>query len=98
VGGVSTEMVEHTRRYGPTQRSWRRFEALKLSVDVDPDDLAQCIVRAVIGEKPAVHLPRRGLPYPWLAQAPWRITDLLLLGVDRHTHETNPTGDPGAAT
>jgi short-subunit dehydrogenase len=87
VGGVRTDMVDHTRTYAPTQRSWRRVEALRLSIDLDPDDVARNVVRAVLQDKPTVRMPRRALAYPLLAHAPWHITDLLLVGVDRHSNE-----------
>jgi short-subunit dehydrogenase len=87
VGGVRTDMVEHTRAYGPTRRSWRRFEALHLSIDIDPDELARRIVRAVERGRPSVYLPRRGIAYPLLAHAPAHITNVLLTGIDRDTDE-----------
>jgi short-subunit dehydrogenase len=87
VGGVRTDMVEHTRTYGPTRRSWRRFEALRLSVDIDADVLAHRIVRAVERGRPAVYLPRRAIAYPLLGHAPAYITNTLLTGVDRHTDQ-----------
>jgi short-subunit dehydrogenase len=86
VGGVRTEMVDNTRAFGPTRRAWDRLESLRLSVDIDPDDVARHVVRAVERDRATVLLPRRALPYPLLAQAPWHITNLLLTGVDRH-HE-----------
>jgi hypothetical protein len=95
VGGVKTEMVEHTRTYGPTQRSWRRVEALRLSVDIDPDDLARHIVRAVRRGRSAICYPRRSRPFPVLGHAPWRITELLLLGVDRHRDDGIEGTEPG---
>jgi short-subunit dehydrogenase len=91
LGGVRTDMVEHTRTFAPTERAWRRFEALRLSVDLDPDFVATRVVRAVQRDKPSVQLPKRALPYPLLAQAPWHITNALLTGVDRHTNEVGNT-------
>jgi short-subunit dehydrogenase len=90
-GGVRTEMVDHTRRYGPARRSWERVETLRLSVDVEPDFVARRVVDAVQRDRRAVVLPRRVLPFPLLAQAPWHIIDLLLLGVDRHTDTEGAT-------
>jgi short-subunit dehydrogenase len=87
LGGVRTGMVEHTRAYAPTQRSWARVERLALSVDLEPAMVARHVVRAVRRGRPHVWLPRRAGLYPLLAQAPWHITDALLVGVDRHTDE-----------
>jgi short-subunit dehydrogenase len=88
VGGVRTEMVDNTRTFAPTKRAWDRFETLRLSVDIDPDAVARHVVRAVQRDRATVLLPRRALPYPWLAQAPWHITKLLLTGVDRQAEGT----------
>jgi uncharacterized protein len=92
VGGVRTEMVDNTRNYGPTKRAWDRFELLRLSVDLDADDVARQVVRAVERDRATLQLPRRALPYPLLAQAPWHLTSLLLTGVDLQTN------DPGGST
>ncbi len=92
VGGVKTEMVENTRLYGPTRRSWDRVEALRLSVDIDADDLARHIVHAVQRDRSSICYPRRARAFPLLGHAPWRITELLLLGVDRHTNDENEQG------
>jgi short-subunit dehydrogenase len=90
-GGVRTDMVDHTRTYGPTRRAWARVEALRLSIDVEPGVVARAVVQAVQRNRAAVHLPRRVFAYPLLAHAPWHITDALLLGVDRHTNESGGT-------
>jgi uncharacterized protein len=91
VGGVRTDMVDHTRTYAPTRRAWRRVETLRLSIDLDPDDVARNVVRAVERGKATVRMPRRALAFPLLAHAPWHITNLLLVGVDRHTNEQGDT-------
>ncbi|MCU1426288.1 MAG: Short chain dehydrogenase family protein, partial [Actinomycetia bacterium] len=70
-----------------SRRAWERVEKLQLSVDLDADVVARSVVRAVQRDRPSVQLPRRARAYPWLAHAPWRITDMLLIGVDRDTDE-----------
>jgi short-subunit dehydrogenase len=91
LGGVKTEMVEHTRAYGPARRAWERVEQLRLSIDMDVDRVAARIVQAVQRDRATVQLPRRAAAFPLLAQAPWHLTDLLLLGVDRHSDEPKET-------
>ncbi len=87
LGGVRTEMVDNTREYGPTRRSWARVEQLQLSVDLEPGAVARQVVRAVERDRAVVQMPRRTRLYPWLAHAPWHITDTLLWRVDRTTDE-----------
>jgi short-subunit dehydrogenase len=87
LGGVKTDMVGNTRAYGPANRAWERVERLRLSIDMEVDRVATQIVRAVQRDRPTVQLPRRAVAFPLLAQAPWHLTDLLLLGVDRDSDE-----------
>jgi short-subunit dehydrogenase len=83
LGGVSTDMVDNTREYPPTRRSWARVEKLHLSVDVDPAVVARAVVGAVERNRSVVQLPHRTRPFPWLAHAPSHIIDALLWRVDR---------------
>jgi short-subunit dehydrogenase len=85
LGGVTTEMVDNTREFAPTRRSWSRVEKLQLSVDVDPAVVARDVVRAVERDRFTVQLPKRTRPFPWIAHAPWHITDALLWRVDRQS-------------
>jgi short-subunit dehydrogenase len=87
LGGVKTEMVGNTRAYGPANRAWERVERLRLSIDMEVDRVATNIVRAVERDRATVQLPRRAVAFPLLAQAPWHLTDLLLLGVDRDSND-----------
>jgi short-subunit dehydrogenase len=87
LGGVKTDMVGNTRAYGPANRAWERVERLRLSIDMDVDRVATQIVRAVQRDRATVQLPRRAVAFPLLAQAPWHLTDLLLIGVDRDSDE-----------
>jgi hypothetical protein len=76
-------MVDRTRTYAPTQRAWHRVEQLRLSRDLDPDELATEVVDAVACGHSAIRLPKRALAFPLIASIPWRLTDVLLTGVDR---------------
>jgi short-subunit dehydrogenase len=87
LGGVKTEMVDNTRAYDPARRAWERVERLRLSIDMEVDKVAARIVQAVLHDRATVQLPRRASAFPLLSQAPWHLTDLLLLGVDRHSTE-----------
>jgi uncharacterized protein len=85
VGIVPTDMSGNLREYGPSARCVERYEKLGLLVDVDSDDLAAAIVTAVQRDRRHVRRPRRALPYPLLAEAPRRINELILTGVDHHS-------------
>ena len=85
VGMVPTDMAGNVRDYGPTARCVARYEKLGLLVDVDTDDLANAIVSAVRRDRRHVRRPRRALPYPLLVEAPRRLNEVLLTGVDHHT-------------
>jgi short-subunit dehydrogenase len=85
LGGVKTDMVDNTRAYDPARRAWERVERLRLSIDMDVDVVATRIVRAVQRDRATVQMPLRAAAFPLLARAPWHLTDLLLLGVDRHS-------------
>ena len=58
---------------------------------MDVETVAARVVRAVQQDRSTVQLPRRASAFPLLAQAPWHLTDLLLLGVDRHSTEPKET-------
>jgi len=82
LGPVATEMIDEVRGYGPTLRALKRYELLRLSCDYPVDAVARHIVDAVRRDKRHVRLPRRGLLYPLLAEAPRRISELIVTGVD----------------
>ena len=82
LGPVATEMIDDVRSYGPTLRALRRYELLRLSCDYPVDVVARHIVDAVQHDKRHVRLPKRGLLYPLLAEAPRRLSELIVTGVD----------------
>lgn len=84
-GPAATDMMDSLRGYGPTARSVRRFEQLKLLVELDPDVVAAAVVSAIQHDRRHVRLPKRAALFPMLAEMPRRMTELLLAGVDHHS-------------
>jgi hypothetical protein len=63
-------------------RSERRIKQLGLIRELGTDELAQAIVDAVRRDRRHVRLPKRDLLFPMLSEAPRRITEALLVGVN----------------
>ena len=85
VGVIETGMADHVRTYGPSARAWRRLERLQLIPEIRPEKLAAAVVGAVEHGRRHVRLPRRDAMYPLLVEAPRRMTEWLLAGVDAQT-------------
>ena len=84
-GPASTDMMDSLRSYAPTARSVRRFERLKLLVELDPDDVAAAVVAAIQHDRRHVRMPKRAALFPMMAELPRRMTELILTGVDHHS-------------
>jgi uncharacterized protein len=72
--------------YAPTERSFARGAAIKLLTDLDPDVVAHSIVDAVRGDRRHVRIPRRSSLLMMIGEAPRRLTEIMLIGVDHHRH------------
>lgn len=83
LGPIPTDMLDHVNDYAPTRDSFDRGYRLRLIVDIPREQVADAIVDAVRRDRSHVRLPRRAAAFPLLAEAPRRISDLLLTGV-RH--------------
>ena len=59
-----------------------RLETLHLARDLDMDQVAGALVRAIDEQRRHVRLPLRDVAFPLLTEAPRRITEWLLTGVD----------------
>lgn len=86
IGPVKTEMIDSLRSYGPAKRSLGRLELLRLSYDLDVDTVVDATLDAVRRNRRHVRLPKRAATFPLLAEAPRRMSEWLLTGVDHHTH------------
>lgn len=84
LGPVLTGMLEHVHNYGPTERSFARGARLGVLVDLDPDVVARAIVDAVRRDRRHVRLPRRSALLMLLGEAPRRLTEMMLIGMDHH--------------
>jgi short-subunit dehydrogenase len=81
LGPVPTDMLAGTGAYRPTADSFRRFRRLLLLVDVDRAKVADDVVAAVRRGRRHVRHPKRAMAFPLAAEAPRRLTELLLAGV-----------------
>jgi short-subunit dehydrogenase len=79
---IETEMADHARTYGPTARAWRRLERLQLLPETRPERIAAAVVSAVEHGRRHVRLPRRDAMFPLIVEAPRRMSEWLLAGVD----------------
>jgi short-subunit dehydrogenase len=86
LGPVVTDMLDNVHSYGPTERSFARGAQIGVIVDVDPDVVARAIVDGVRRNRRHVRLPRRSALMMMIGEAPRRLTELMLIGVDHHRH------------
>jgi uncharacterized protein len=82
IGPVAGEMMGNLRAYGPTRRSVQRLARLRLTYDLDIDKVAIAIADAIDRRSRHLRLPRRDVLFPLLTEAPRRLTEWLLAGVD----------------
>jgi short-subunit dehydrogenase len=81
IGPTATEMWDSVLAYPTSDRAQARLRRLGLIVDLDVDQVAAAIVRAVEHNRRHVRLPRRDLAFPLLVETPRRLTEILLAGV-----------------
>jgi len=82
IGPVESSMMDSLRSHEPTRKAVARLSALKLSVDLDLDKVVAALVEAIRTEKRHVRMPARDIMFPALVEAPRRITEFLLAGVN----------------
>jgi uncharacterized protein len=85
LGPVVTPMLDSVHSYGPTARSFGRGARIKIIADIDPDVVSRAIVDAVRRDRRHVRLPRRSSLLMLIGEAPRRLTEIMLIGVDHHT-------------
>jgi short-subunit dehydrogenase len=81
LGPVATDMLAGAEAHRPTGDAFDRFRRIQLLVDVDRETVARDVVAAVRHERRHVRHPKRALAFPLLAEAPRRMTELLLSGL-----------------
>lgn len=84
LGPVVTGMLDGVHEYGPTARSFERGARLGVLVDLDPAVVARAVVDAVRRDRRHVRLPRRSSLLMMIGEAPRRLTEIMLIGVDHH--------------
>jgi short-subunit dehydrogenase len=84
LGPVATGMLERVHDYGPTARAFGRGARLRVLVDLDPDRVAAAIVDAVRRDRRHVRMPKRAAALMMLGEAPRRLTEVMLTGLDHH--------------
>jgi short-subunit dehydrogenase len=84
LGPVVTDMLDSVHSYGPTARGFERGARIGVITDVDPDVVARAIVEAVRRDRRHVRLPRRSSLLMLIGEAPRRLTEIMLAGVDHH--------------
>lgn len=82
IGTIESTMMDSLRAHEPTRRALARLETLHLVHDLAMDEVADALVRAIDERRRHVRLPRRDAAFPLLAEAPRRLTEWLLAGVD----------------
>jgi short-subunit dehydrogenase len=81
LGPIRTEMLAEIYDYKPTAESLRRFNRMRLLVDVPPEKVADEVVEAVQKGRRHVRIPKRAALLPLLSEAPRRFAELMLTGV-----------------
>jgi short-subunit dehydrogenase len=84
LGPVVTAMLDGVHEYGPTERSFARGARLRVLIDLDPNAVGRAIVDAVRRDRRHVRMPKRAAALMMIGEAPRRLTELMLLGVDHH--------------
>jgi short-subunit dehydrogenase len=85
MAGVPTDMLDNVDTYKPCADSFQRGYRLHLVTDTPIETIAQATVEAVERNRRHVRYPKRALLFPWLSEAPRRMTELILTGVKHQT-------------
>jgi short-subunit dehydrogenase len=81
IGPVESSMMESLRGHEPTRRALARLRMLRVSVDLDPDDVVAALVDAIERDRRHVRMPKRDALFPIITELPRRLTELMLAGV-----------------
>jgi short-subunit dehydrogenase len=81
IGPIESSMLESLRSNQRTERALERLAKLRLVIDLDMDAVVRALVEAIELERRHVRMPARDVLFPMLAEAPRRMTEWLLAGV-----------------
>jgi short-subunit dehydrogenase len=81
MAGVPTDMLDNVDTYKPCADSFQRGYRLHLIIDTPVSTIADATVEAVQKGKRHVRYPKRATLFPFLSEAPRRMTELILSGV-----------------
>ena len=81
MAGVPTDMLDNVDTYAPCADSFQRGYRLHLITDTPVATIADATVEAVQKDKRHVRYPKRAVLFPFLSEAPRRMTELILTGV-----------------
>jgi short-subunit dehydrogenase len=82
IGPIESSMLESLRSNQRTERALERLAKLRLVIDLDMDAVVRALVEAIELERRHVRMPARDVLFPMLAEAPRRMTEWLLAGVE----------------
>ncbi len=86
LGPVSTDLLAHAKGYRPVDDSFTRAYQLHVLTELDAPAVARSVVGAVRRERRHVRLPRRAAIVGQVVEAPRRVTEWLLTGIDHQQH------------
>jgi uncharacterized protein len=81
LGPIPTEMLAHTDDYEPTAAAFRQFYRMRVIADVPRETVADEVVEAVQKGRKHVRMPKRMALQSILAEAPRRITEVMITGI-----------------
>lgn len=78
LGPITSDMMTRARRHDATDAAFGRLLAARLLTMLDPDDVADALVRAIRQGRRHLRLPRRAVPYSLVSHAPRSLGHLIL--------------------
>ncbi len=85
IGGFDSEMWDNVRSHGPTTRTTARLAKLQLLPTLPMSTVVAALVTALERDRKHVRMPVRDFALPLIGEAPRRIIELLLTGVDHQS-------------
>lgn len=79
LGPVPTDMLAHVDEFEPVRRAFQRFRRLQMMPNVDREVVADAVVDAIRAGNAHVRLPRRAASYPWIAEIPQMLINVVLV-------------------
>lgn len=87
IGNVKTDMLDNINSFGPAQRAVERSAKLHMlpKDDLEPSEVAIAICEAIEKNKPRVTLPKSLLAMTSLVEAPRKMAETMMSGLDLET-------------